>query len=117
MNKLNLINKFIFLFKHRGFILNVFFFLVVLTFLSPSFPLVFSNPVSQPLLIRFEDVTEKAGLRFRHNNGAFGMKYLPETMGSGLAFLDYNNDEPQNPKTPEIWKNILNGFWNDIFDL
>jgi hypothetical protein len=96
MNKLNLINKFIFLFKHRGFILNVFFFLVVLTFLCPSFPLVFSNPVSQPLLIRFEDVTEKAGLRFRHNNGAFGMKYLPETMGSGLAFLDYNNDDWQD---------------------
>lgn len=41
---------------------------------------------------RFEDVTARAGLAFQHNNGAFGGKYLPETMGSGCAFLDYDND-------------------------
>lgn len=41
---------------------------------------------------RFEDVTARAGLVFQHNNGAFGGKYLPETMGSGCAFLDYDND-------------------------
>jgi hypothetical protein len=33
-----------------------------------------------------------ADLAFRHENGAFGKKYLPETMGSGCAFLDYDND-------------------------
>ena len=96
MNKLILVNKFISLFKHQRFILNVSFFFVVLAFLYPGFPLVLSNPVSQPFLIQFEDVTKKAGLRFRHNNGAFGRKYLPETMGSGLAFLDYNNDDWQD---------------------
>ena len=32
------------------------------------------------------------GIRFTHNNGAFGRKYLPETLGSGAAFLDYDND-------------------------
>jgi enediyne biosynthesis protein E4 len=42
--------------------------------------------------IRFEDVTRAAGIRFAHNNGAFGRKWLPETMGSGVAFLDYDND-------------------------
>src|SRR6478735_8020753 len=41
---------------------------------------------------RFVDVTSAAGLRFTHNNGAFGRKYLPETLGSGCAFLDYDND-------------------------
>jgi hypothetical protein len=40
----------------------------------------------------FTDVTRAAGLTFRHNSGAFGRKYLPETMGAGCAFLDYDND-------------------------
>ncbi len=38
------------------------------------------------------DVTAKAGINFRHNNGGFGGKLLPETLGSGCAFLDYDND-------------------------
>jgi len=42
--------------------------------------------------VRFEDVTASAGIHFLHNNGAFGRKWLPETMGSGVAFLDYDND-------------------------
>jgi hypothetical protein len=40
----------------------------------------------------FTDVTTAAGLRFKHNSGALGKKYLPETMGSGCAFLDVDND-------------------------
>jgi len=40
----------------------------------------------------FSDVTTSAGIRFRHNAGATGHKYLPETMGAGCAFFDYNND-------------------------
>ena len=40
----------------------------------------------------FTDVTSAAGIRFKHNSGAFGKKYLPETMGSGCAFLDVDND-------------------------
>src|ERR687886_1021846 len=42
--------------------------------------------------VEFTDVTAQAGIRFKHNSGAFGKKYLPETMGSGAAFLDYDND-------------------------
>jgi len=42
--------------------------------------------------VRFMDITEKAGIRFRHANGSFGQKLLPETMGAGVAFLDYDND-------------------------
>jgi hypothetical protein len=42
--------------------------------------------------VRFKDVTEAAGIHFVHTNGAFGQKLLPETMGSGVAFLDFNND-------------------------
>jgi enediyne biosynthesis protein E4 len=42
--------------------------------------------------IQFRDITAQAGLRFTHNNAAFGKKYLPETMGPGCAFLDYDGD-------------------------
>jgi hypothetical protein len=38
------------------------------------------------------DVTYKAGINFKHNNGGFGGKLLPETLGSGCAFLDYDGD-------------------------
>ncbi|HEX8422732.1 MAG TPA: hypothetical protein VF634_04935, partial [Pyrinomonadaceae bacterium] len=42
--------------------------------------------------IEFTDVTAPAGIRFKHNSGAAGKKYLPETIGAGGAFLDYDND-------------------------
>lgn len=45
-----------------------------------------------PDRIQFRDITERAGIRFVHNNGAFGNKYLPETMGPGCAFIDYDGD-------------------------
>jgi len=41
---------------------------------------------------RLVDVTTRAGVHFLHNSGAFGGKFLPETMGSGCAFLDYYGD-------------------------
>jgi hypothetical protein len=42
--------------------------------------------------ITFRDITAQAGIHFTHNNGAFGKKWLPETMGPGCAFIDYDND-------------------------
>jgi enediyne biosynthesis protein E4 len=41
---------------------------------------------------RFTDITDHAGIQFLHNSGAFGGKFLPETLGSGCAFLDYDRD-------------------------
>jgi hypothetical protein len=41
---------------------------------------------------RFSDVTSQAGIHFEHNSGAYGGKFLPETLGSGCAFLDYDRD-------------------------
>src|SRR5258708_23749110 len=43
-------------------------------------------------LIEFTDVSAQAGIHFKHNSGAFGKKYLPETLGTGRAFLDYDSD-------------------------
>jgi len=42
--------------------------------------------------ITFADVTAQSGIRFKHNSGAFGAKYLPETMGSGVCVIDYDNN-------------------------
>ena len=41
---------------------------------------------------RLVDVTSAAGIQFQHNSGAYGGKLLPETLGSGCAFLDYDRD-------------------------
>ena len=87
----------------------------------------------------FTDVTAAAGIRFKHNSGAVGKKYLPETMGSGVAFLDIDNDGWQDvvfvqsmnwPPTetrgsgsgarggtrsyPALYRNNRNGTFTDI---
>src|SRR6185437_14476253 len=84
-------------------------------------------PASQP---RFSDVTAAAGIHFHHENGAGGRKYMPETMGSGCAFLDYDNDgrmdillingmpwTPQphsNAPTMKLYHNDGNGHFSDV---
>lgn len=45
-----------------------------------------------PPEVRFTDITRQAGIDFVHTNGAYGMKLLPESMGGGAAFFDYDND-------------------------
>jgi len=52
---------------------------------------IISQAIAKPLP-QFVDITTQAGIDFEHNSGAFGQKYLPETMGPGCAFIDYNND-------------------------
>ena len=42
--------------------------------------------------VTFRDITKSAGINFVHNNGARGKKYLPETMGSGVLFVDLDGD-------------------------
>lgn len=50
-----------------------------------------ANP-SGPGGVTFTDVTAKAGIQFTHNSGRAGKKWLPETMGSGGAFFDFDGD-------------------------
>lgn len=54
--------------------------------------------------VSFVDITGPAGIRFVHNNGAAGDKLLPETMGGGAAFLDFDNDGDQDIL-------FVNGTW------
>jgi hypothetical protein len=51
-----------------------------------------SSPARPSGPIEFTDITDKAGIHFKHNTGAYGKKFLPETMGSGVCFIDYDND-------------------------
>jgi hypothetical protein len=60
------------------------------TVLPPSL-LIFASATPAPGF-RLVDVTDSAHIQFRHNSGAYGGKLLPETLGSGCAFLDYDRD-------------------------
>ncbi len=78
---------------------------------------------------RLTDVTEAASLRFTHNSGAFGGKYLPETLGPGCAFLDYDADgwldillingmdwpgHKRQRTTMHLYRNNRNGTFTDV---
>src|ERR1700730_8000964 len=45
-----------------------------------------------PAPIQFTDFTAQAGIKFIHNSGRAGKKFLPETLGSGVAVIDVNGD-------------------------
>ncbi|MGH9727739.1 MAG: CRTAC1 family protein [Candidatus Acidiferrales bacterium] len=79
--------------------------------------------------ITFQDVTRAAGIHFVDNNGAFGKKWLPEALGPGVAFLDYNNDGWQDillingknwpghsgpHSTMALYRNNHNGTFTDV---
>ena len=66
--------------------------LYILTFVALFVSLITTASLSADQLPQFTEITEDAGIVFVHNNGAFGNKYLPETMGSGCAIFDYNAD-------------------------
>jgi len=78
---------------------------------------------------RFVDVTSSAGIQFRHNSGAYGGKLLPETLGPGCAFLDYDSDGWQDillvngtdwpghkreRSTLKLYRNNRNGTFSDV---
>lgn len=78
--------------------------------------------------VKFTDVTDAAGIEFRHFTGATGERYMPETMGAGCAFLDYDADGhldillangtsfiPTGPAdTPKLYRNVGNGQFVDV---
>lgn len=95
------------------------------SFIDPGRLLASASPSGR----RYVDVAPQAGIHFIHNNGAFGKKYLPETMGSGCAFIDYNNDGRPDiflvnsmdfpghfrRRTPsKLYRNNENGTFTDV---
>ncbi len=53
-------------------------------------------PQHTPPPVTFTDITREAGINFVHVNGSTGEKLMPETIGSGVAFIDYDNDGDQD---------------------
>ena len=51
-----------------------------------------TQPEAAPIAGKFVDVTQALGIRFRHQASPTSRKYLLETMGSGVALFDYDND-------------------------
>lgn len=91
--------------------------------------LVRGRPDSSPFSTRLTNVSGQAGIFFQHNNGAFGKKYLPETLGSGCAFFDYDNDgwldillingkdwpeHYRSATTMKLFRNNHNGTFTDV---
>ena len=82
--------------------------------------------------VPFTDVTAEAGIVFVHENGAYGDKLLPETMGGGCAFFDYDGDghqdlllvnsqrwpwdarPPGDPATLALYRNDGSGRFADV---
>jgi len=96
------------------------------SFFSTGLP--FSLPTNA-LGFQFVDVTRQAGLKFQHNSGAYGGKLLPETLGSGCAFLDYDADgwpdillinsmdwlgHKRQRSTLKLYHNNRNGTFTDV---
>src|SRR5579863_9217445 len=84
----------------------------------------------------FVDVTPSSGVHFRHIASHTSKKYLPETMGAGVALFDYDNDgrldiflvngaplsDPTPPKAipqktgPEHWNRLFHQLPNGTFE-
>jgi enediyne biosynthesis protein E4 len=92
-------------------------------------PARFQKEPNAGLTFRFSDVTAAAGIQFRHNSGGYGGKLLPETLGSGCAFLDYDSDGWQDillvngmdwaghkhqRSTLHLYRNNRNGTFTDV---
>ena len=95
----------------------------------PATPVAPAPPTAPATPVVFTDVTSQAGIAFVHNSGAYGKKYLPETMGSGVAFLDYDGDGRQDlvfvnsadwpdhhrrRTTPALYRNRGDGTFEDV---
>jgi enediyne biosynthesis protein E4 len=78
---------------------------------------------------RFTNVTKAVGIQFQHNSGAYGGKLLPETLGSGCAFLDYDRDgwldillingmdwpgHQRQRSTMQLYRNNRNGTFTEV---
>ncbi|MFQ5676310.1 MAG: CRTAC1 family protein [bacterium] len=100
-----------------------------LEYTKPAYTLDETNSAST--VIQFTDITDVAGIDFVHETGAFGEKWMPETMGSGGGFLDYDGDGlpdlflvnssewPGHRKSnkrhpPRLYRNLGNGKFEDV---
>ena len=115
--------------NRRDFVLSALFSSLTAGRARATFPCcAWAGPLSN-LGFGLVDVTEAAGIEFQHNSGAYGGKLLPETLGSGCAFLDYDADGWQDillvngmdwpghkrqRSTLRLYRNNRNGTFSDV---
>ena len=89
-----------------------------------------ANPERRPPAVAFSESSLAAGIDFVHVNGAYGERLLPETMGSGVAVLDFDGDGLQDllfvnaspwpwrkdaqVATQRLYRNLGNGRFADV---
>ena len=97
---------------------------------APSTDYARSKTQKQPPRVVFTEIARTAGIDFAHQTGAFGQKWMPETMGSGCALFDYDVDdyldvllinsaywpgqEKEDHPTTRLFRNLGNGRFEDV---
>ncbi len=74
--------------KRRNSSINIFMLYSIVVILWCTTAL----PAKTDMGIQFVDVTQDAGIHWKHVDGRSGQKYFMETLGSGAAFFDYDTD-------------------------
>src|ERR1700683_3052245 len=85
---------------------------------------------ANPYGVQFRDVTHEAGIHFHHERAASPEKLYYETMGAGVAWIDYNQDgyldaffvnsgytpffHPEHPPQPALYRNNRDGTFTDV---
>lgn len=88
------------------------------------------SEITNPYHIEFRDVTSAAGIHFHHERASSPQRLYPETMGAGVAWIDYNQDgfldaffvnsgytpnyHPLLPPQPALYRNNRDGTFTDV---
>jgi len=107
-----------------------FLILALLAFNLRALPQVRNKPSTPSPAITFEDITQKSGIAWVHNNAQSDARHLPETVGAGCAFIDYDNDgwmdimfinsgssdffTPTTPIRNALYRNNHDGTFTDV---
>jgi hypothetical protein len=89
-----------------------------------------ASAAANPFGVEFHDVTKAAGIDFHHERAASEARLYTETMGAGVAWIDYNQDgfldaffvnsgytpnfHPERPPQPALYRNNGDGTFTDV---
>ena len=95
-----------------------------------ALPQVGTKPSTISPTVTFEDITQKSGITWTHNNAKSDARHAPEAVGAGCAFIDYDNDgwldivfinsgssdffTPTKPLSNALYRNNHDGTFTDV---